>query len=91
MTDRAQLDGRGSYLVPVIATTILVVILVVNQVLKAMPDPGTVDSVCMGLCNCGICPPSFYALPIITLVLVATSYLVTGDLQPSEEKEGRER
>lgn len=77
MTDRGQLDGHGAHLVPLVGTTILVVILVVNQVLKAMPDPGTVENVCLGICGCGACPRSIYGLLIIAALTVAASYVIS--------------
>ena len=77
MTDRAQLDGHGAHLLPVVAITILVVILVVNQVLKATPEPGTVKDVCLGMCGCGACPRFIYGLLIIAALTVAASYVIS--------------
>lgn len=77
MRDRAQYDEGGMIAVVALGIASIVVILVVEQVITQAPDPGTVDSVCMGLCNCGTCPPTFYALPIIAVLTILASYLVS--------------
>ena len=85
MTDRAQFDSRGVHLIPLAGTTILILILVANQVIEQMPDPGSVKNVCLGICGCGACPPSFYALVTGTLAVLWVSHLVRGDLRPSDD------
>lgn len=87
MTDRAQLDSRGIHLIPLAGILILVLVLVVNQVLEAIPDPDSVETVCLGLCGCGACPPSFYALPVITALTILASYVVSFPKRVPDDEE----
>jgi len=89
MTDRAQYDKGGLIAVAVLTLVLSVGVVVAEQVINHVPDPGTVDSVCMGLCNCGVCPPSFYALPVITVLTILASYVVSFPKEwPDDEERG---
>ena len=75
MTDRAQFTTPR--IVPVALVSILILVLVLNQVFTALPEPGSVENVCLGVCGCGACPPAFYAVPVIGLVVLVASLVVS--------------
>lgn len=77
MTDRAQADSGGLIAVAVLGIASIVAILVGGQISSHLPGPGTVENVCLGVCGCGACPPAFYALSVIGLLVFVASYVIS--------------
>ena len=75
MTDRAQVSTPS--IGAVTPVSIVVLVLVTNEVFTALPEPGSVETVCLGVCGCGACPPAFYAVPVIGLLVLVASLVVS--------------
>lgn len=90
MSDRGQLGGKADKVVPLAMTTLAVLVLVAAEVIKRLPEPGTIKNVCLGICGCGACPRLYYVAGIVLVLSVFASIVFsrTERVPPDEGGDG---